>query len=81
MSKSLCYALTKDWRGINDEENDHHYGYPIVMKPRTRSDSLASAISGTITPGGGRKLSETDLAQADAALESLESHQNGGAKA
>jgi glycogen(starch) synthase len=38
------------------------------MKPRHRSDSLASAISGTLTPSGGRKLSEKDLAKADAAL-------------
>jgi glycogen(starch) synthase len=41
------------------------------MKPRIRSDSLASAISGTATPSGGRKLSEKDLAKADAALSSV----------
>lgn len=42
------------------------------MKPRNRSDSLASAISGTATPSGGRKISEHDLAQADAALSNVE---------
>lgn len=42
------------------------------MKPRKRSDSLASAISGTATPSGGRKLSEKDLARADAALSNAE---------
>jgi glycogen(starch) synthase len=41
------------------------------MKPRNRSDSLASAISGTATPSGGRKLSEKDLERADAALSNI----------
>ena len=47
------------------------------MKPRNRSDSLASAISGTATPSGGRKLSERDLEQADMALSSIEKGANG----
>jgi glycogen(starch) synthase len=69
-------ASAVNWRGEN-EEDDHHYGFPIVMKPRNRSDSLASAISGTLTPAGGRKLSETDLAKADAALASHSANGNG----
>jgi len=71
------YMGAKTWRGINDSEDDeNHYPFPLVMKPRTRSDSLASAISGTATPSGGRKLSEKDLAKADAALSSV-SQSNG----
>lgn len=60
------------WKGINDDDDENHYPFPLVMKPRNRSDSLASAISGTATPSGGRKISEQDLAQADAALCNVE---------
>lgn len=72
--------LTTGWRGINDDDDEdgHNYHIPLNMKPRNRSDSLASAISGTMTPGGTRKLSESDLALAD---EALASHSNGGAAA
>jgi glycogen(starch) synthase len=64
-------ANKEGWRGINDDDDENHYPFPLVMKPRNRSDSLASAISGTATPSGGRKLSEKDLAQADAALSNI----------
>ena len=47
------------------------------MKPRHRSDSMGSALSGTYTPHGGRKLSEKDLAQADAALSNAQVNGNG----
>jgi len=56
------------WHAINDEEEENQYTLPLVMKPRNRSDSLASAISGAATPSGGRKLSEKDLLRADEAL-------------
>lgn len=57
------------WKGINDaDDDDNNYPFPLVMKPRNRSDSLSSAISGAATPSGGRKLSEKDLERADAAL-------------
>jgi glycogen(starch) synthase len=61
------------WKGINDitDDDENNYPFPLVMKPRGRSDSLASAISGVATPSGGRKLSEKDLARADAALTSV----------
>ena len=61
------------WKGINDltDDDENNYPFPLVMKPRGRSDSLASAISGAATPSGGRKLSEKDLARADAALTSV----------
>lgn len=65
------------WRGINDDDDENHYPFPLVMKPRNRSDSLASALSGTATPSGGRKLSEKDLAVADAALSSMHTNGNG----
>lgn len=68
------------WKGINDtnaDDDDDNYPFPLVMKPRGRSDSLGSAISGAATPSGGRKLSEKDLARADAALTSvIGSHSN-----
>ncbi|ORY31002.1 putative glycogen synthase [Naematelia encephala] len=66
------YMGAKSWRGINDDDDENHYPFPLVMKPRNRSDSLASAISGTVTPSGGRKLSEKDLEQADAALSNVQ---------
>ncbi|ADV22218.1 glycogen(starch) synthase [Cryptococcus gattii E566] len=66
------YMGAKSWKGINDDDDENHYPFPLVMKPRNRSDSLASAISGTATPSGGRKISEQDLAQADAALCNVE---------
>lgn len=47
------------------------------MKPRNRSDSLASAISGAATPSGGRKLSEKDLLAADEALSNVQANGNG----
>ncbi|WWC59307.1 uncharacterized protein I303_101858 [Kwoniella dejecticola CBS 10117] len=65
------YMGGKSWRGINDDDDENHYPFPLVMKPRNRSDSLASAISGTATPSGGRKLSEKDLEKADAVLSSM----------
>ncbi|WWC86959.1 uncharacterized protein L201_001840 [Kwoniella dendrophila CBS 6074] len=66
------YMGAKHWKGINDQDDDeNHYPFPLVMKPRNRSDSLASAISGTATPSGGRKLSEKDLEKADAVLSSM----------
>lgn len=68
------YMGAKSWRGINDEEEEG-YRFPLVMKPRHRSDSMSSALSGAATPSGGRKLSEKDLAVADAALSSM--HLNG----
>jgi glycogen(starch) synthase len=125
------YMGAKSWRGINDDDDENHYPFPLVrslllssfpfplntssshpsfspfppfprllpkpphttllaslgdseteadkqvMKPRNRSDSLASAISGTATPSGGRKLSEKDLEKADAALSSMHLNGNG----
>ncbi len=61
------------WKGINDttDDDENNYPFPLVMKPRGRSDSLGSAMSGAATPSGGRKLSEKDLAIADAALSSV----------
>lgn len=38
---------------------------------------MASAMSGAATPSGGRKLSEKDLAKADAALSSMNANGNG----
>ncbi|KAJ9113752.1 glycogen synthase isoform 1 [Naganishia adeliensis] len=73
------YMGARKWHGTNDEEEDeeHSYPFPLVMKTRQRSDSLASAISGTMTPSGGRRLTENDLMAADEALKS-NSHVNGG---
>ncbi|EIW71286.1 hypothetical protein TREMEDRAFT_37716 [Tremella mesenterica DSM 1558] len=71
------YMGGKEWRGVTDDDDENHYPFPLVMKPRHRSDSLGSAISGTQTPHGGRKLSEKDLAQADAALSHVNGNGNG----
>ena len=65
------------WHAINDDDDENHYPFPLVMKPRNRSDSLASAISGAATPSGGRKLSEKDLARADEALSHVQANGNG----
>jgi glycogen(starch) synthase len=67
-----------EWHGTNDDDEDEEssYPFPLVMKTRQRSDSLASAISGTMTPSGGRRLTEKDLLAADEALSS-NSHVNG----
>ena len=74
----LWRTLT-EWHGTNDDDEDEEssYPFPLVMKTRQRSDSLASAISGTMTPSGGRRLTEKDLLAADEALSS-NSHVNGG---
>ncbi len=65
----LIPSILAGWKGINDQDDDENaYPFPLVMKPRNRSDSLASAISGTATPSGGRKLSEKDLLKVDEGL-------------
>jgi len=53
------------WAGHVDEEDS--YPFPLVMKVRSRSDSVRSGVS---TPGGGafKSLSEGDLRKANAAL-------------
>ncbi|WOO83750.1 Glycogen [starch] synthase [Vanrija pseudolonga] len=71
------YMGGKSWQGINDVDDESHYGFPVVMKGRTRSDSLGSAISGRQTPSGSRKLTEKDLDAADAALSSHSANGNG----
>jgi len=63
--------LTAAWHAINDDDEETQYHLPLVIKPRNRSDSLASAISGAATPSGGRKLSENDLLLADEALSNV----------
>ncbi|WVQ76064.1 hypothetical protein IAR50_005701 [Cryptococcus sp. DSM 104548] len=68
------YMGAKSWHAINDDDDENHYPFPLVMKPRNRSDSLASAISGTATPAGGRRLSEKDLEQADQVLSQVNGH-------
>lgn len=66
------------WHGTQDEEEETSYPFPLVMKKtRNRSDSLSSAISGTMTPSGGRRLTENDLLAADEAL-TTNSHVSGG---
>jgi glycogen(starch) synthase len=62
------YMGARTWHGTNDDDDENSYPFPLVMKQRVRSDSLGSAISGTATPSGGRRLTEKDLASADAAL-------------
>lgn len=62
------YMGARTWHGPNDDDEDNAYPFPLVMKQRVRSDSLGSAISGTATPSGGRRLTEKDLQTADAAL-------------
>jgi len=55
------------WPGSNQLDEEDSYPYPLVMKVRSRSESV---ISGASTPGGGvfKSLSEGDLQKADAAL-------------
>ncbi|ORX38837.1 glycogen synthase [Kockovaella imperatae] len=76
------YMGAKSWRSINDEEEDEtSYPFPLVMKARNRSDSFGSAfsgVSGQATPHGGRRLSEKDLAKADAALSSVQANGDDG---
>lgn len=63
------YMGGRAWHGTQDEDEETSYPFPLVMKTtRNRSDSLGSAISGTMTPSGGRRLTEKDLMAADAAL-------------
>jgi glycogen(starch) synthase len=65
------------WHGTQDEDEETSYPFPLVMKQtRNRSDSLSSAISGTMTPSGGRRLTEKDLMAADEALTN-NTHVNG----
>lgn len=73
-----AHSDSAEWHGTNDDDEDEEssYPFPLVMKTRQRSDSLASAISGTMTPSGGRRLTEKDLLAADEALSS-NSHVNG----
>ena len=73
------HQILIEWHGTNDDDEDEEssYPFPLVMKTRQRSDSLASAISGTMTPSGGRRLTEKDLLAADEALSS-NSLVNGG---
>ncbi|OBZ72848.1 Glycogen [starch] synthase [Grifola frondosa] len=64
------------WPGGADDE-DEGYPFPLVMKVRSRANSV---MSGASTPGGGKSksLSEGDLRQADAALSNVnENHVNG----
>ncbi|KAJ9106850.1 glycogen synthase isoform 1 [Naganishia cerealis] len=77
-NSALTFMTLAEWHGTNDDEEDEEssYPFPLVMKARQRSDSLASAISGTMTPSGGRRLTENDLMAADEALKS-NSHVNG----
>lgn len=72
---------TSDYRGhqwpASQDEEDEGYPFPLVMKVRSRTNSV---MSGASTPGGGRSksLSEGDLRQADEALSNVtESQVNG----
>lgn len=78
IEEAMADSSFAEWHGTNDDDEDEEssYPFPLVMKTRQRSDSLASAISGTMTPSGGRRLTEKDLLAADEALSS-NSHVNG----
>ena len=71
---------TSDYRGYqwpSQDEEEEGYPFPLVMKVRSRANSV---MSGASTPGGGRSksLSEGDLRKADAALSNVtESQVNG----
>ncbi|KAH9895790.1 glycogen synthase [Cubamyces lactineus] len=70
---------TSDYRGFNwpasQEDEDEGYPFPLVMKVRSRANSV---MSGASTPGGGRSksLSEGDLRKADAALSNVNEAQS-----
>uniref|UniRef100_A0A5K1K6P1 Glycogen [starch] synthase n=1 Tax=Ganoderma boninense TaxID=34458 RepID=A0A5K1K6P1_9APHY len=72
---------TSDYRGYqwpaSQEEEEEGYPFPLVMKVRSRANSV---MSGASTPGGGRSksLSETDLRKADAALSNVTDTQTNG---
>ncbi|KAI0653137.1 glycogen synthase [Cubamyces menziesii] len=70
---------TSDYRGFNwpssQDDEDEGYPFPLVMKVRSRANSV---MSGASTPGGGRSksLSEGDLRKADAALSNVNEAQS-----
>ncbi|KAI0776849.1 glycogen synthase [Trametes elegans] len=72
---------TSDYRGFNwpagQDEDEEGYPFPLVMKVRSRANSV---MSGASTPGGGRSksLSEGDLRKADAALSNVNETQANG---
>ncbi|KAK2465047.1 hypothetical protein APHAL10511_003123 [Amanita phalloides] len=74
LTEDMEKLRTSDYRGYQwPEEDDDSYPFPLVMKVRSRSNSV---MSGASTPGGGtfRSLSEGDLQRADAALSQVNGH-------
>ncbi|BEI94326.1 uncharacterized protein CcaverHIS019_0607850 [Cutaneotrichosporon cavernicola] len=79
LTEEMEHLNTSDYKGVkhpwhwnkDDSDEEDGYNFPIAgLKPRGRSDSLASAISGTMTPGGKHFLDDKDLEHADKKLES-----------
>lgn len=68
------YMGGKFWESMSKKDDpDESYPFPLVLK-RDRASSVAStaAHSGVSTPSGGRRLTESDLASADAALDKFD---------
>ncbi|KAH8826812.1 glycogen synthase [Flagelloscypha sp. PMI_526] len=74
LTEEMQNLNTSDYRGnwAHADEEDS-YPFPLVMKVRSRSESIRSGAS---TPGGGafRSLTEGDLAKADQALSQVNGH-------
>jgi len=85
LTEEMQSLSTSDYRGgeiwhssiFRPEDEEDSYPYPLVMKVRTRANSVRSGAS---TPGSanGRSLSERDLQEADAALSHHKDHKVNG---
>ncbi|KAI8977859.1 glycogen synthase [Trametes punicea] len=81
LTEEMQALRTSDYRGFNwpgsQDDEDEGYPFPLVMKVRSRANSV---MSGASTPGGGRSksLSEGDLRKADAALSNVNEAQSYG---
>ncbi|KAH9848225.1 glycogen synthase [Lenzites betulinus] len=82
LTEEMQSLSTSDYRGMNwpsqQEDDEEGYPFPLVMKVRSRANSV---MSGASTPGGGRSksLSEGDLQRADAALSNVNDTYTNGA--